>query len=122
MKAEVEVDKSLLTQCKILTVSVFQGPEKPLSFLIRTYPVAGVNRQSNGHMGILQGNGTLFLLSMNTDFVFIYICDLIVQIKWKCHMAIKVLYFIFFTQALSKFMLLLLIQQYARPHLKTHKI
>ena len=89
--------KGLQTHCKVRTEFIFQGPGKPLLFLTRTFQVAGVNTQSNAHMAIQRGSGTLFLLSMNTALFFYLCCDLIAQIKWKSDMVIKVLYFVYLT-------------------------
>ena len=83
--------KGLQTHCKVCTEFIFQGPGKPLLFLIKTFQVAGVNTQSNAHMAIQQGSGMSFLLSMNTTLFFYLCCDLIAQIKWKSDMVIKVL-------------------------------
>jgi len=92
--------KVFQTHCKVCTEFIFQGPGKPLLFLIKTFRVAGVNTQSNAHMAIPQESGMLFLLSMNTTLFFYLCCDLIAQIKWKSDMVIKVLYFVYLTKVI----------------------
>jgi hypothetical protein len=60
VKAEVKVHvKGLNTWYDI--AFVFQDPGKPLLFLIRTFPEAGVSIQSNASMAIQQGNGMFSL-------------------------------------------------------------